>query len=300
MRAGRCAVLVIVGEPGIGKTTMLAYARGQAEAAGLAVLEGRGAQHECDVPFGLVVDALDDRVAVLHPRRLESLGPGRLAELAAVLPSAAHRRPTAVAPAPAERFRYHRAVRALLELLGRERPLAVLLDDVHWADEGSLELVLDLLRRPPQVGHLLAIALRPSGATLRLLDALRRCPMRISSPLLHSAMMPCARWSMRWRTPRCAIGSCAKRAATRSTCRSWCASLATPAGAPGRKPGLRTRVQIGRLGTRRIRGSARPRWRRSPLPPGSISRLTRRACATSLRDGVIWYDLEAALRKGAR
>ena len=60
----------------------------------------------------------------------------------------------------AERFRYHRAVRALLELLGRERPVALLLDDLHWADDASVELVLHLLRRPPRAPHLLAFALR--------------------------------------------------------------------------------------------------------------------------------------------
>ena len=69
--------------------------------------------------------------------------------------------PGAAAAGAAERFRYHRAVRALLELLARERPVALLLDDLHWADEASVELVLHLLRRPPRGPHLLAFALRP-------------------------------------------------------------------------------------------------------------------------------------------
>ena len=45
----------------------------------------------------------------------------------------------------AERFRRHREVAASLERLA---PVALLLDDLHWADEASLELVLHLLRRP--------------------------------------------------------------------------------------------------------------------------------------------------------
>ena len=53
------------------------------------------------------------------------------------------------AAAAAERFRYHRALRSLLAMIGRERPVALLLDDLHWADEASVELVLHLLRRPP-------------------------------------------------------------------------------------------------------------------------------------------------------
>src|ERR671915_306389 len=172
-RAGEPRALGLFGEPGIGKSALLGAARASALEAGMLVLEGRAAEHERSVPFGLVVDALDDHVATLHPRRVESVGP----DLAAVLPSAA----TAEAPAfpaagAAERFRYHRAVRALLELLARERPVALLLDDLHWADEASVELVLHLLRRPPRGPHLLAFALRPHEPAPRLLDAARTAP----------------------------------------------------------------------------------------------------------------------------
>ena len=62
------------------------------------MLDGRAAEHERDVPFGLVVDALDDHVATLHPRRIESVG----ADLAAALPSAAAgAAPPPPRPAPA-------------------------------------------------------------------------------------------------------------------------------------------------------------------------------------------------------
>jgi predicted ATPase/DNA-binding NarL/FixJ family response regulator len=176
-------VVAITGEPGIGKSALLAELARRAEVAGLSVLAGRAAEHERDVPFGLVVDALDDQVAALHRRRFESLGPERLAELAAVLPAAAGHAPAGGAAAgPAERFLYHRALRALLELLGGERPVALLLDDLHWADDGSLELVLHLLRRPPRTPLLLAVALRRTdarpgpGPAPRLLDALRGVP----------------------------------------------------------------------------------------------------------------------------
>jgi DNA-binding NarL/FixJ family response regulator len=158
VRAGRSRVLVVVGEPGIGKTALLEAAAERAGAAGLLTLAGRAAEHEREVPFALAVAALDDHVSTLHPRRVETLGP----ELGAVLPAAAngHVLAAPTAAAAPERFRYHRALRSLLELLTRERPLALLLDDLHWADDASVEFVQHLLRRPPRSPHLLMLALR--------------------------------------------------------------------------------------------------------------------------------------------
>ena len=59
-----------------------------------------------------------------------------------------------------ERYRAHRAVRALLVALAARRPLVVALDDLHWADDASLELVAHLLRRPPRARILCALAFR--------------------------------------------------------------------------------------------------------------------------------------------
>ncbi|HEV2812061.1 MAG TPA: ATP-binding protein, partial [Solirubrobacteraceae bacterium] len=168
------SVVALFGEAGIGKSALLRDLRERAAAAGLRVLEGRAAEHERDVPFALAIEALDDAAEALGPSRFASLGPERQAELAAVLPSV--EAPEGVAP-PAtgaeERFRLHRALRSLIELLAREKPVALLLDDVHWADDASLELLLHLLRRPPRAPHLLAFALRPVDPAPRVRDALR-------------------------------------------------------------------------------------------------------------------------------
>jgi ATP/maltotriose-dependent transcriptional regulator MalT len=168
-REGEMRALAVVGEAGIGKSALLDASAAAAERAGMLVLRGRAAEHEREVPFGLVVDALDDHVAGLHPSRLAAVGP----ELGVVLPAAGD----GTAPPPAgatERFRLHRGLRSLLELLGRERPLALLLDDLHWADEASAELVLHLLRRPPRVGFLLVLGMRPGSVAEPVRDAGRR------------------------------------------------------------------------------------------------------------------------------
>jgi DNA-binding CsgD family transcriptional regulator len=173
VRAGGRRTLGVLGEAGIGKSALLAVISELAVAANLLVLDGRAAEHERLVPFALVVDALDDVVATMHRQRLCTAG----SELAAILPSVGLEGPSAPPPSgPGGRIQYHRALRSLLELLGRERPFALVLDDLHWADAASLEWLLHLLRRPPRVPHVLVFALRPCDAAARLVDAARAAP----------------------------------------------------------------------------------------------------------------------------
>ena len=75
---------------------------------------------------------------------------------------------------PDERYRAHRAVRELLERLAARQPLVLLLDDVHWADAASVELLAALLRSPPDAAVLLVMAARPRQLPERLAAALER------------------------------------------------------------------------------------------------------------------------------
>ena len=59
-----------------------------------------------------------------------------------------------------DRYRLHRAVAALLGVLAAGRPLLLVVDDLHWADPASVELLLYLLRRPPEVPLCVAVAFR--------------------------------------------------------------------------------------------------------------------------------------------
>lgn len=171
-RRGR-AVVLLRGTAGMGKSTLLAVLDAHARAAGFTAVAGRAAEYERRLPFALAVDALDDELA---SARLSSLGEERLAELAAVMPSVGDGGAAVVEGGPLERPRYHRAIRAAIEVIDPGRPLLLSFDDVHWADEASVELLLHLLRRPPRVPHLLAIGLRPGGVGDRIAAALRDVP----------------------------------------------------------------------------------------------------------------------------
>ena len=110
--------------------------RGRAARAARA--RRRGAELERDLPFGIWVAALDDHVATLGPTRLEDALGGRVAELARVLPSAVAEGDMPLGGLQDERFRAYRAMRELLARLADQRPVVLVLDDVHWADDASL------------------------------------------------------------------------------------------------------------------------------------------------------------------
>ncbi len=161
--AGAPGFLAVVGEPGIGKTSLMERLSALAGERDWLVLAGRAAEFERELPFGVLVDALDDHLAGLDQRRLERAGGERLAELAAIFP-ALDGPAVPEGALKAERYRAHRAIQELLDGLAVGRPLLLSLDDLHWADQASLEVVASLLRRPPDGPVLLACAFRPSPA----------------------------------------------------------------------------------------------------------------------------------------
>jgi DNA-binding NarL/FixJ family response regulator/tetratricopeptide (TPR) repeat protein len=171
---GRSAALELEGEPGIGKTRLLVELADRAEARGHLVLSGSASELEQDLPFWVFVDALDEYVQGIEPRRLEALDDDVRIELAHLFPSLSRFEAASGAALQHERYRTHRAVRELLERLTASRPLVLVLDDLHWADPGSVELLGALLRRPPNAAVLMGLALRPRQAPERLAAALER------------------------------------------------------------------------------------------------------------------------------
>jgi DNA-binding NarL/FixJ family response regulator len=167
---GRARVLAICGEPGIGKTRLLAELRSRAAASGHTVLTGRGTELEGEVPFGVLVEALDGLLASFDTRRLAAIAE-RLPQLAGVFPAVGSVAAAQSEPA-VERYRNHRAIRALLEELAAGRALVLALDDVQWADAASVEALAYLLRKPPAAAVLLALSYRAGQAPPILGDAL--------------------------------------------------------------------------------------------------------------------------------
>ncbi len=174
LNRGRPGVIELAGEPGIGKTRLLRELAARAEASGQLVLAGSASELERNLPFSVFVDALDEYLAGLAPARYMALDYAVQAELAYVFPSLSAQAAGGEVALQHERYRSHRAVRDLLAQLAATRPLVLMLDDLHWADPASVELLGALLRRPPAAAVLLALAVRPRQMPVRLAAALER------------------------------------------------------------------------------------------------------------------------------
>ena len=84
---GRPAAIELTGEPGIGKTRLLAELAARADASGRLVLSGSASELERDLPFSVFVDALDEYLESLEPSRFARLNEDVRTELAHVFPS---------------------------------------------------------------------------------------------------------------------------------------------------------------------------------------------------------------------
>jgi DNA-binding SARP family transcriptional activator len=136
--AGTTRVAVVMGEPGIGKSRLAAeFARPRA--VGVTLLTGR-CDAETVVPYRPWAEALRPLVAGA------GAGAGTLRRL---FPEHAVAAEDDGADPQLERFRLFEAVAAVLRRAGAERPVVVLIEDLHWADRASVLLLRHLARAEP-------------------------------------------------------------------------------------------------------------------------------------------------------
>lgn len=132
-RAGRSAALVVWGEAGIGKSALLGHAT--AEAADMTVLAQTGVETESELPYAALHLLLKDVT-----EGADDLPEAQAGALRAALGLAA-------AGPPPDRFLVGLAVLTLLAELACDRPVLCVLDDAHWFDRASAEVLLFAARR---------------------------------------------------------------------------------------------------------------------------------------------------------
>ncbi len=144
VRCGESGTLVLVGEPGIGKSALLEHTAEQA--AGIQLLRARGIESEARIPFASLLELVRPVLGYL-----ESIPEPQAAALEAALalrPRGSH-----------ERFAVGAATLSLLAAAAETGPLLLLVDDAHWLDLPSAEALLFALRRMAvdRVGAVIAV-----------------------------------------------------------------------------------------------------------------------------------------------
>jgi energy-coupling factor transporter ATP-binding protein EcfA2 len=148
--AGEGSLLLLCGEAGVGKSRLAAALAGSAG----NVIQGAAASG-LTAPYGPVIDALRSRLRT-EPGALDGCGPLR-AHLALLLPE--------LGPAAEEsdRATIFEAIRCALAHLAAERPLLVVLDDLQWSDEATIELLAALATPLGELPVMVLAAYRSDG-----------------------------------------------------------------------------------------------------------------------------------------
>ena len=171
---GRSGVLVIVGEPGVGKTALLEYA--VESASSFRVARAGGVEWEMELPFATVQQLcapMLDRLDRLPDRQRDAL-------------RVAFGMGSGEAP---DRFLVGLAVLSLLSEVARDRPLLCVVDDAQWLDRASAQTLAFVARRLLAERIALVFATREAGDELQGLPRLvvHGLGNRDARPLLVSA-----------------------------------------------------------------------------------------------------------------
>ncbi len=169
--AGSGRVALIVGEPGIGKSALAEELMARARVRGAEVIVGRSWEAGGAPPYWPWVQAFRSHVRETEPTALRAqLGAGA-PDLAQLVPELRELFPDLPEPATVEsegaRFRLFECVGAFVREAARARPIALMLDDLHAADESSLLLLRFLAREIADARVLLVGALRDVDPTIR-------------------------------------------------------------------------------------------------------------------------------------
>jgi DNA-binding CsgD family transcriptional regulator/tetratricopeptide (TPR) repeat protein len=179
--AGTGQLIFIEGEAGGGKSRLIGEFARRAERAGALVIVGACSDRDRDFPFSPFVDALRQWMSSVSGDPLDLLRPD-LSSLSSLLPELAigsSDREGSLLPPEQEKRRLFEAIRSTLTRLAtaESRPLLLVLEDLHWADSSSLQL-LELLPRRLAATPILIVGSIRNGESNRdlthCLGALRR------------------------------------------------------------------------------------------------------------------------------
>jgi DNA-binding CsgD family transcriptional regulator len=180
--AGTGRIVMIEGAPGIGKSSLLDEAAELPEAERMAVLRARGGVMEREFALGVVIQLLAPSIEPLTEGERERVFAGAAGLARPLFEEVPDR-----AAADDRLFARFHGLHWLCARLADERPLALLVDDAHWADEHSLRFLAYLEARIEEIPACAILAVRTgetaaaSESLTALMESPRLAPVRPSS-----------------------------------------------------------------------------------------------------------------------
>ncbi|MGH7894495.1 MAG: ATP-binding protein, partial [Candidatus Binatia bacterium] len=154
-RSGAGALVLLVGEAGVGKTRLVEEMASEARRTGLRVLIGHCVDQQGAPPYLPTIEHIEEAARQVPPETLRQALGENAPEIAKLMPELRLRYadiPDAVTLPPEQERRYLlRAVSEFVERAARTTPLVLVFEDLHWADESTLLLVQHMAQRLPQI-----------------------------------------------------------------------------------------------------------------------------------------------------
>jgi len=159
---GRGSMVLVAGEPGIGKSELADRLGTEAAERGAEVLWGRSWEGEGAPPYWAWAQVIRDYLRERKGSEIQSLLGDAAPYVAQIVPEVRDRLPDLPTPTPLDseqaRFRLFDAITNFLKFAAEARPLVLLLDDLHWGDKPSL-LLLQFLAHEIGDARLLVVAI---------------------------------------------------------------------------------------------------------------------------------------------
>jgi len=180
---GHGSLAMIGGEPGVGKTRLAEELMAEARQRGMTALIGHCYEMEGAPPYMPIVEALEAAARTATPEGFRAALGDAAGEVARIMPELRRLFPDIPAPLelpPEQERRYlFNSVREFIERAGRARPLLLVLDDLHWADDSTMLLVQHIAQQLHEmpvliVGTYRDVELDVARPLARALDELHR------------------------------------------------------------------------------------------------------------------------------
>jgi class 3 adenylate cyclase/tetratricopeptide (TPR) repeat protein len=151
LRAGKGGVTVLVGEPGIGKTRTAEEFCEHAQGLGATVLWGHCYEGDWAPPFSPFAEAIRQYAETADDAAIRSALGKDAGVIARLVPALRDRLPDIAEPtqlpAEGERYRLLETVSSFFGSVAAARPLILVLDDLHWADSGTMAMLRHVARQ---------------------------------------------------------------------------------------------------------------------------------------------------------